>query len=204
MDSTSLRKTRVYLVRHGQVEGGEVKRYNGQADVRLTPVGRSQFERLQARLADKRIAAVYSSDLSRCLVGAAILARPHGLEPVAMRALRELDIGHWQGKTWTELKQRYPEEWRCRLDDVVHYRVPGGENLLDLRNRVCPVLDGLLLRHSGEEIVMVAHGGVNRIVLLEALGAPLAGLFRLEQDFGCLNIIDYRQGKGPTVLLMNG
>jgi alpha-ribazole phosphatase len=196
--------TRIYLVRHGQVEGANEKRYNGQSDVRLTSLGLTQFETLQKRLEGKPIAAVYSSDLSRCLDGARIIAKPHNLEPVALRALRELDIGHWQGKTWEELERSYPDEWQARLNDIVHYRVSGAENLLDVRDRVCPVFDDLLGRHRGEEIVVVGHGGINRIVLLVALNAPLSSLFRLEQNFGCLNVIDYRQDEGATVRLVNG
>lgn len=195
--------TRVYLVRHGQVEGFEEKRYNGQADVRLTSLGVRQFETLQQRLHDQPITAVYSSDLSRCREGAIILAKPHGLQPVELSALRELHIGHWESKTWQELKQDYPEEWQRRLEDIVHYRVPGGENLVDVRDRVCPALAQLVKRHPGEEIVVVGHGGVNRIILLEVLGAPLTGLFRLEQNYGCLNIIDYRPD-GETIRLLNG
>ncbi|MEZ4599736.1 MAG: alpha-ribazole phosphatase [Syntrophotaleaceae bacterium] len=204
MTSFSRETTRIYLVRHGQVEGSEEKRYNGQSDVRLTSLGLAQFGALQKRLEDKPIAAVYSSDLSRCLDGARIISKPHGLVPVALRALRELDIGHWQGKAWDELKRRYPEEWQARLKDIVHYRVPGGENLIDVRGRVAPALQELVERHRGEEVVVVGHGGINRIVLLEALAAPLSALFRLEQNFGCLNIVDYRQDGGATVQLVNG
>jgi alpha-ribazole phosphatase len=88
-------RTRIYLVRHGQVEGFEEKRYNGQADIRLTPEGEAQYGLLQMRLQKKTIHAVYSSDLSRCLEGACQLARPFGLKPVAKPELRELHIGDW-------------------------------------------------------------------------------------------------------------
>jgi len=169
----------------------------------LTPLGFRQFETLRQRLSDQPISAVYCSDLSRCREGAIVLAEPHGLQPVEVSALRELNIGHWQGKTWKELKQRYPEEWRRRLEDIVHYRVPGGENLLDVRDRACPALAQLVQRHRGEEIVVVGHGGLNRIVLLDVLCAPLTAMFRLEQNFGCLNIIDYGQD-GATIRLLNG
>lgn len=197
-------RTRIYLVRHGQVAGHEEKRYNGQGDVPLTPEGQAQFGLLQLRLKNKDLKAVYSSDLSRCLEGARLLALPHGLEPVAREDLRELHIGDWEGRTWQELQSAYPEEWQARLDDIVHYRVPGGESLLDMAERVRGAIREIVAAHPGEEILVVGHGGVNRVVLLDAIGAPLERLFHIEQDYGSLNIIDYFADGNAVAQLLNG
>ncbi len=166
--------TRIYLVRHGQVEGFEQKRYNGQGDVRLTDLGVQQYQQLQQRLSDKPVAAVYSSDLTRCTIGAKMLAEPQGLTPVSIAALRELHIGDWQGRTWQELQTHYPDQWQARLDDIVHYQVPGGESLLEMATRVSGEIKQIVADHPGEEVIVVGHGGVNRTVLLEAIGAPLS------------------------------
>lgn len=197
-------RTRIYLVRHGQVEGFEEKRYNGQADVRLTTEGEAQFGLLQMRLQKKTLRAVYSSDLSRCLEGARRLAGTFGLEPVPRPELRELHIGDWEGMTWQELQAAYPEQWQARLDDIVHYRVPGGESLFDMAGRVRPVIREIVASHPGEEVLVVAHGGVNRVILLDAIGAPLDRLFHIEQAYGCLNIIDYFADGNAVVQLLNG
>ncbi len=196
--------TRMYLLRHGQVEGFEEKRYNGQGDVLLTDLGRAQYQRLAERLADQAIAAVYTSDLARCLDGARILAARHGLDPIPRPELRELNIGHWEGKTWSELQARYPDEWQARLNDLVNYRVPHGESTLDMARRVRPVIRELVGRHRGEEIVVVGHGGLNRVILLDAIGAPLDRLFSVEQTYGCLNIVDYYPDGISVVKLLNG
>lgn len=197
-------RTRIYLVRHGQVAGHEEKRYNGQGDVPLTPEGQAQFGLLQLRLKGKGLKGVYSSDLSRCLEGARLLASSQELEPVARKDLRELHIGDWEGRTWTELKAIYPEEWQARLDDIVHYRVPGGETLLEMAERVRSAMVEIVAAHPGEDVLVVGHGGVNRTILLEAIGAPLERLFHIEQDFGCLNIIDYYPDGIAVVKLLNG
>jgi alpha-ribazole phosphatase len=196
--------TRIYLVRHGQVEGHDQPRYNGQTDVGLTDVGLEQYHVLKERLASKPVSACYTSDLSRCAIGADIVCGQFDIEPVRRSELRELNIGVWEGLTWKEIAQRWPMEWQARLDDLVNYRVPQGENLLDVEARVMPVIGEIVERHKGQEILVVGHGGVNRIVLLSAIGAPLAGMFNIEQNYGCLNIIDYYADGRATVKLLNG
>jgi alpha-ribazole phosphatase len=196
--------TRLYLIRHGQVAGHQERRYNGHADVALTDLGIEQYHLLKDRLADSHISACYSSDLTRCRTGAGIICEPLGIEPTFRHELREVNIGVWESLTWEEIQSRWPEEWQARLDDLVNYRVPQGENLLDVEARLMPVVREILERHRGQEILLVGHGGVNRLILLAAIGAPLARMFNIEQNYGCLNMIDYYGDGRATVKLLNG
>lgn len=196
--------TRLYLVRHGQVEGYGEPRYNGHSDVLLTDVGREQYHMLKERLAEKPVSACYTSDLTRCRTGAEIICRQFGIEPVHRSELREVNVGIWEGLTWQQIQNRWPAEWKARLADLVNYRVPEGENLLDVEARVMPVVKEALQRHAGQEILFVAHGGVNRVILLNAIGAPLSAMFNIEQSYGCFNIIDYFADGRATVKLLNG
>lgn len=195
--------TRIHLIRHGQVAGHDQPRYNGQTDVGLTDLGVQQYHRLKEYLAGRRISACYTSDLTRCVIGAEIISAQFGFEPVRRMELRELNIGIWEGLAWDEITQRWPAEWQARMADLVNYRVPQGENLLDVEARVMPVIAEIRERHRGEEILVVGHGGVNRIILLNAIGAPLAGMFNIEQNYGCYNIIDYYTDGNATVKLLN-
>ena len=197
-------KTRLYLIRHGEVVGAGTPRYNGHADVALSERGIAQYHALKERLADTHIVACYTSDLSRCITGARILGDHLGVEPVPDRALRELNIGIWEGMTWADIQEHYPYEWQERLNDIVNYRVPEGENLLDLEARLMPAVDRIVQMHQGEEVLVVAHGGANRVVLLNAIGAPLSALFNIEQSYACLNIIDFYSDGTTVVKLMNG
>ncbi len=196
--------TRIYLIRHGQVAGFDQARYNGQTDVALTDLGVEQYHVMKERLADKKIAACYTSDLSRCAIGADIICSQFGIEPVKRRELRELNVGLWEGMTWQEIQSKWPNQWQARLDDLVNYRVPQGENPLDVQARLLPVIREIVQRHCGQEVLVVGHGGVNRIVLLDAIGAPLSAMFNIEQSYGCLNIIDYYADGRATVKLLNG
>jgi len=195
--------TRIHLIRHGQVLGHDQPRYNGQSDVALTDLGIQQYHRLKERLAGAPVSACYTSDLSRCVMGADIICSAFGIQPVRRNQLRELNIGIWEGLTWDEITQRWPQEWQARMADLVNYRAPGGENLLDVEARVMPVLSEIMEKHRGQEVLVVGHGGVNRIILLNAIGAPLAGMFNIEQNYGCYNIIDYYADGLATVKLLN-
>jgi len=198
-----MERTRLFLIRHGQVEGHEAKRYNGQKNVPLTAHGRQQLDMVATRLAGVPLDAVWSSDLDRCRYGAERLAGPRGLAVVYREGLRELHAGDWEGLTWEELQRLYPTEWQARLADIVAYRIPGGESFRDAAQRVLPELERLLAMHAGQNVALLAHGGVNRIILLDALGAPLDRVFSLEQDYACLNVIDYFADGYRTVRLMN-
>lgn len=197
-------KTRIYLIRHGEVEGTGVRRYNGHTDVSLTERGRAQYLDLRERFRGVRIAACYTSDLSRCVWGAETLGAHLGVKPVRHPELREMSMGEWEGKSWAELMEQHPAQWRERLADLVNYRVPGGENLVDVHSRVKPTIDAIVERHLGEEVLVVAHGGVNRVILLDAIGAPLSSLFAIEQNYCCMNIIDYFADGNAVVKLVNG
>jgi alpha-ribazole phosphatase len=199
-----MQRTRIYLVRHGQVEGYQEKRYNGQSNVPLTELGEEQSRRVCDCLADVALDAVYSSDLERSHYCARLIAAAHGLTAVAKEALRELHIGDWEGRTWAELQEAYPHDWQKRLQDLVNYQVPGGESLQDAADRIRPVISRILESHPGGDVALVAHGGVNRIVLLDAIGAALEQAFSIEQDYGCLNIIDYLDNGHSVVRLLNG
>jgi alpha-ribazole phosphatase len=197
-------RTRIYLVRHGQVEGHEEKRYNGQTDVALTAQGRAQYGLLEVRLRNKPLAAIYSSDLSRCLEGAEILGRGRELAPVPRADLRELNLGDWEGRPWGDLKRVFPEQWHERLANIVTHRVPGGETIAELNERALAAVREILTAHQGEEVLIVGHGALNRVILLDAIGAPLNRIFCLEQHYGCLNIIDYDADGRAVVSLLNG
>ena len=199
-----LTATRLHLLRHGQVEGFEDKRYNGQGDVCLTELGRQQSTAFAARFQHLTLAGIYSSDLSRCRFAAEQIALVQNVQPQYCEALRELNIGEWQGKPWQQIQREDPELWQARLDDIVHVAPPGGESLHQLAQRVRPAVEQIIAAHRGEELVIVAHGGVNRVILLDAIGAPLERLFHIEQDYGCYNIIDYYRDGVAVVKQLNG
>jgi alpha-ribazole phosphatase/probable phosphoglycerate mutase len=183
--------TRVVLVRHAETEESARGRCYGRLDVRLSSRGLRQAEALAAALADVSLAAVYASPLSRALDTARPIAAAQGLEPVVLEALTELDFGEVEGLRYDEIEAERPELFRAWMDEPARVRFPGGEGLADLRARILPALTELRTRHEREAVAVVAHGGVVRVVLAEALGVEDGAVFRLDQAEGGVSVVDW-------------
>lgn len=152
--------TRILAVRHGETAWNRDTRIQGHTDIALNEHGRWQAERLALTLREEPIAAFYASDLSRAFETAQAVAHLHGGQVHSHTGLRERSFGRFEGHTWAELEARFPDEtllWRKRAPD---FAPPGGESLLALKARVVAAVTELASRHPGEQVLMVAHGGV--------------------------------------------
>lgn len=133
---------------------------------------------------------VYCSPLIRAVKSAELIAAPHGLTPVVEPELRERHFGVWEGLSFAEIKRDFPEAFTAWAADPVRFAPPEGESTLEVAQRGQAALEAILARHPGGNIGVVAHGGVNRVILCRLLGMPLENIFRLEQDLACYNIIE--------------
>jgi len=153
--------TRIIAVRHGETAWNVDARIQGQLDIQLNATGRWQAQRVGFALATEPVTAVYSSDLGRAHETARAIADVAGIQVVAHPGLRERRFGLFEGKTFDEIHQSWPDHahnWRKRIPE---WQPPeGGESLLQLRERVTRTMQDVAARHRGEQIVVVAHGGV--------------------------------------------
>jgi alpha-ribazole phosphatase len=149
------------------------------------------------------IQAVYCSDLARAVTSAEIIAGPYGLVPVRVPGLRERSFGAWEGMTFAGIKEKFPAEFEAWARNPLRHSPVGGENTEEVKERVVKALDIIMADHTGDNIAVVAHGGVNRIILCHILGMPLENIFRIEQDYAAVNIIEFWE-KYPVVQLING
>ncbi len=166
--------TRILAIRHGETAWNVDTRIQGQLDIPLNETGHWQARRLARALAARDpIHTVYSSDLLRAWDTARAISERTGTPLVTDEGLRERGFGVFQGKTFAEIEQHLPEDalrWRKRDP---HWAPPGGESLLQMRERVQATLDTLAARHPGEQIVLVAHGGVMDLLYRAATGLDL-------------------------------
>jgi alpha-ribazole phosphatase len=198
------RLNRVYLIRHGQVVGYENFPVYGHTDVDLTETGILQMQQMAERLRLVGISAIYSSDLKRSALSARHIARYHDVRLYSLRELREMYFGDWEGMNMQEIRKGFPGELKKRQDDLVNFKGPGeGESVRRFSKRISNCFERILSEQQGKDIAIVAHGAVNRIILCSALGLELARMFNIQQDYGCLNIIDYFPDS-TLVRLVNG
>ena len=116
--------------------------------------------------------------------------------------MRERNFGLWEGMSFEEIKEKYPEEFNDWAGNPLEFSPVNGESTLEVRDRVVDAFEKIVHAHPGERVAIVAHGGVNRIILCHILGIPMENIFRVEQDFAALNIIEFWD-RYPVVKLMN-
>jgi probable phosphoglycerate mutase len=154
--------TRILAIRHGETAWNVDTRLQGHLDIPLNDAGLRQAQHLaQALVQRDAIDAIYASDLSRAHTTAHAIAQATGQTVSTHPGLRERHFGAFQGRTFAEIEVELPEHawhWRKRTPD---WTPPdGGESLIALRERIVSTVDDLAVRHPGQQIVMVAHGGV--------------------------------------------
>lgn len=166
--------TRILAIRHGETAWNVDTRIQGHLDIPLNETGRWQAQRVARALATRdAIHAVYSSDLQRAHDTAQAIATATGAPLHTHTGLRERGFGIFEGKTYVEIEQTWPEEsehWRQRTP---HWAPAGGESLLQVRERITHTLRELAARHPGQQIVLVAHGGVMDQLYRAATGQDL-------------------------------
>jgi len=191
---------RLVLVRHG--EPAASGRCYGKLDVSLTERGREQIQRAARWLEPMPLHAIYASPSQRAYESARILAAGRGLDICVEDHLCEIDFGEFEGLTYKEIEQLYPSQYRLWMERPTEVTFPGGESFNTMQERVTRVTAIIRLAHGGHIVVLVTHGGVNRIILADALGMAPKNIFRLDQSYAAVSVIDY-YGQTPIVRLVN-
>ena len=186
---------RLILVRHGETAWNHAGRLQGQTDVELSDFGREQARRLGARLEREEITAAYSSDLARCAETSAIALAGRGLVAGLVPGLREVHLGEWQGRTTAELRAAMPAELERVWGNPVDEAPRGGESRRQLQERVVAAVVDIAARHSGEQVLVVSHGGALRALACWVLMADLRAVRRLELDNCGVSRLDFEDGR---------
>lgn len=160
---------KLFLIRHGQTDWNLNRRFQGQSDVPLNETGRQQANALAGRLSNQSFDAIYSSDLRRAAETAGMIcaSKIH-----FGTGLREVNFGDWEGLTYDEIKERYPDSLATWERNVYSSSPPNGETLEDLEKRVQSFLNDLIQKHNDQTVLVVAHGGVLQVLVCLALKLP--------------------------------
>ena len=186
------------LLRHGQTPLSAEKRFAGIGDIPLTETGVLQAKAAARVLADAGVEAIVSSPLRRCLDTAAEVAAVTGLDVRVEECFRETDFGEWEGLTFAEAKEGWPDLMDRWLADPP-VAPPGGESFADVYRRVRTGLDKLLVRYRHRKVLIVSHVTPIKLLVRHCLQAPPLALYRMHLDTASLSTIDWYDD-GPAVL----
>lgn len=196
--------TRVLLIRHGATTSTADDRFAGSSNVELSDAGREEAARLSRRLASARIDACFCSDMQRAIDTARIVVEPHKLTPTPVKALREIDHGHWEGKVHKDVEKKYAQEYAAWSADPLTIAPPGGETGMSVLARALPAMRKIVTEHQGQTILIASHKATNRLLIAYYLGMDLRRYRdRLGQDVACLNILDFRSPTEAMVVTLN-
>lgn len=166
-------------MRHGETGWNSEGRAQGQSDIPLNDVGRSQAGRARDRLAPVPFSVAYSSDMRRVVETAEIILGGQNLSLEKLPQLREKSYGEWEGLTAEQVEERYPGEYARLLADNITFAPSGGESDVQLVDRVRPVAARIMSEHPGDEnVLIVGHGGSLRALLICLLDLPIHLLWR--------------------------
>jgi len=196
------RNTRVWLIRHGQPCPETRGRCYGHLDVELSADGREQMRAVADKLSDESVLAIYSSPRRRALESSEILQERLGCPIRTEDRFREIDFGDFEGKLYDDIAREYPEIYRQWMEHPTETKFPNGESFVQMQARVIEAAHELYVRHRGETIAIISHGGVNRTLLAAALGLSNPNIFRIAQRFAAMNLL-VLMGDYPSVELVN-
>lgn len=197
-------KVRLYLIRHGEVQGAKQSRIHGHIDVKLSNNGMQQMKNVASTLESVPLSAIFSSDLKRAVYGARCISASRNISPILFPSFREIYFGDWQGKTHADLLEMYKGK---TIDQIMvgidQDHVHGGESIQDVWHRTIQQLEALLPNYYGKSIAIVAHSGVNRCIISHAVSGSFHFFWKFDQQYGCINIIDFFNDKTSRVVLLN-
>ncbi len=195
--------TRLWFIRHGEVEAPYVGTFLGRTDIGLSEVGRHQAQAVAGFLEPMHLDAVLSSPLSRAANTAAPLCTVRGTSLETVDWAREMDFGSWEGKSWHEIvamDAEFAEAWQ---KDPGPTACPGGDQADAFAERVQEGLRDMLDEFAGRAVALYAHAGTNRAILSAITERPYMESFVFSQDYGCVNAAgwDVEHGHGQVAML---
>jgi probable phosphoglycerate mutase len=189
----------IYLVRHGKIAWKSEKAYIGQLDVPLSPEGVEQSEKLRAHFETIPLDQTYTSPLSRCVNTLDIILGDCPVPRLRIDAIKEIDMGEWDGKTFSEIKNSCPEIYEQRGRELDIFAPPAGESFIDLQQRVLPAFAEIIKDNHSKSILIVAHAGVIRVILATLFGLSIKEVFNWTIPYAGIFNLCYNQEKDKWI-----
>jgi broad specificity phosphatase PhoE len=193
--------TRLFLLRHGEVEERYHRVFGGRIDMNLSARGHEQARALAGFVRRRPIDAIYASPMRRAQQTLAPLASHCPKPAIDKPEFREVDFGDWTGLSWEQVHSKYQVSAFDWLDQIERGAMANAETGRDFRARVEPSLRQIVAEHAGQSVAIVCHGGVIRMMLSILLGLPLPQMACFEIDYASLTQVERHAHKTEVTLL---
>jgi broad specificity phosphatase PhoE len=188
----------IWLVRHGQTDWNLEGRFQGQLDVPLNDIGMDQVRVFAENLGDRAFCALYSSDLLRARQTAEIISGHVNLPIKFDRRLREISQGQVEGLLLSEVSQKFGNELNERRINPVHSRMPGGESVSEVAERVKFAMDDIARAHPTEPVLVASHGLAIATMLCRVRGYPMETVYSHIQENATAEVIEWAVDLKPN------
>ncbi|MEP6662749.1 MAG: histidine phosphatase family protein [Verrucomicrobiota bacterium] len=193
--------TKLFLLRHGEVESRYQRVFGGRIDMDLSPQGHLQAEALAKYVKETHLDAIYCSPMKRAQQTLSPLLAYYKMEATTIPDLCEVDFGDWTGMSWEEVHRKFQVSAFQWLEMLEKAAVPNGESSQTFRDRIAPPLNQILESHPGKTIAIVCHGGVIRMILSILLKIPLPTMAHFEVEYASLTEVHFHPHKMEIQLL---
>jgi broad specificity phosphatase PhoE len=194
--------TRLYLLRHGEVEPAYQRVFGGRIDMNLSPGGQEQARALAEYLQNIPLHAVYASPMQRVRQTLAPYTELTGRPVEFVEGFREVDFGDWTGLSFAAVLERYGVTAYTWLDQLTSGQMPNAESAAAFRHRLEAPLRQIQQRHAGQSVAVFCHGGVVRGLLSILCDLPLHKMARFEVDYASLTCVEISP-RGADIRLLN-
>ncbi len=193
--------TRLFLLRHAEVDERYHRVFGGRIDMDLSPRGRAQAKALGDYLERVRFDAIYASPMKRVRQTLAQFNGTQPQSPIILDELREVDFGSWTGLNWDEVRERFQTSAFLWLDHLEQGSIAEAEPVAQFQQRIDLALQTVLAERAGQAVAVVCHGGVIRMLLSILLELPFRKTAAFEIEYASVTMVQHAPNKTEIQLL---
>ncbi|MCG8482464.1 MAG: histidine phosphatase family protein [Clostridia bacterium] len=182
------------MVRHAETKANADKKIYGWTESEYSMLGEKQVEKLVEYLVLQNIDKIYASPLRRALTIAERVGKEKGIHIIKDDRLKEMNFGILEDMTYKEAKAKYKDHYDSFMKDFENYVIPNGESFAQVHIRAKAFIDSI--EETDECLLMVAHGGVVRSLMLHLLDLNFKDTWHFEVPPATIIEIDYDKGFG--------
>ena len=194
---------KLILVRHALTVDNQNNRLSGHIDSVISEEGKEQIHKITNYLKNFKIDKIYTTTSSRTKDTIKKLSELKSIDIIEEESLKEISFGDFEGLTFKEIEDKYPEEFQDMITKGYEYKYPNGESLIDSYNRVCTELDNIISNNDGQTILICSHGGTIRNIITYLISNSYKYHWNFKIDNGSVTILEIQDGFAVITTMNN-